>query len=353
MTGQLEPGAGELIVRPGGGARSASVGRAPAATAEPAGGPPPAVPPGPPAGRPRRRKTLVVSVLVIVLAGARAGAYAVLAASWEDSGGAPAAKAVTTAPVTRTTLVDTEQDDGSLGYDDQQMLRCGVRGVLTGLPAEGATVTRGHTLYRVRSPTTGRWPGRCAARSSCLTAASATTRGGRHERHPRQAAVAGRPSAAAAKPPAARRHPAGRLDRVAHPPAARRAIGAGHRDRHRGHRRGAGDLPVQQQRPARAAGHAGDEPAVGPAGPDPRRRQRDAPRRIRGAGEPDRAGPGGLVGGQPVGDRAAQRPGGPGRYRRDHGQGGPAHPAACPARPRRPGAIPHRPPPTLTGRPAR
>jgi len=91
----------------------------------------------------------VVSVLVVVLAGSGAGAYALLAAQSADSGGTPAAKAVTTALVTRTTLVDTEQDDGSLGYDDQQMLRCGVRGVLTGLPAEGATVTRGHTLYRV------------------------------------------------------------------------------------------------------------------------------------------------------------------------------------------------------------
>src|SRR5262249_34327160 len=177
MTGQLEPGAGELKVRPDGDARSASVGRAPAATAEPAGGPPPAGPPGPPAGRPPRRQTPVVSGLGVVLAAAGAGADAALAASGEASGGAPAAKAVTTAPVTRTTLVDTEQDDGSLGYDDQQMLRCGVRGVLTGLPAEGATVTRGHTLYRVRSPTTGRWPRRCAARSSCLTAASATTPG--------------------------------------------------------------------------------------------------------------------------------------------------------------------------------
>src|SRR5215472_7265523 len=145
MTGQPEPGAGELAVRTDGDAPAAS---APAAAPEPAG-PPPVVPPGPPAGRPRRRRTLVVSVLVVVLAGSGAGAYALLAAQSADSGGTPAAKAVTTALVTRTTLVDTEQDDGSLGYDDQQMLRCGVRGVLTGLPAEGATVTRGHTLYRV------------------------------------------------------------------------------------------------------------------------------------------------------------------------------------------------------------
>src|SRR5215475_11332149 len=114
MTGQPEPGAGELAVRTDGDAPAAS---APAAAPEPAG-PPPVVPPGPPAGRPRRRRTLVVSVLVVVLAGSGAGAYALLAAQSADSGGTPAAKAVTTALVTRTTLVDTEQDDGSLGYDD-------------------------------------------------------------------------------------------------------------------------------------------------------------------------------------------------------------------------------------------
>src|SRR5215831_6705372 len=134
MTGQPEPGTGELAVRPDGDARAASAGRAPAAP-EPAGGPPPPVPPGPPAGRRRRRKTLVVGMLVIVLAGAGAGAYALLAAQPADTGGTPSAGAVTTAPVTRTTLVDTEQDDGSLGYDDQQTLRSGVRGVLTSLPA--------------------------------------------------------------------------------------------------------------------------------------------------------------------------------------------------------------------------
>ncbi|HEV8163951.1 MAG TPA: peptidoglycan-binding protein, partial [Actinomycetota bacterium] len=46
-------------------------------------------------------------------------------------------------------LVDTEQEDGSLGYDDQWTLRSGVRGVLTALPDEAATVSRGQTLYRV------------------------------------------------------------------------------------------------------------------------------------------------------------------------------------------------------------
>jgi peptidoglycan hydrolase-like protein with peptidoglycan-binding domain len=149
MTRQPEPGPGELAVRPDGSLPAASTDDAPAAAPERAGEPPPAAAPGPPAGRPRRRRTIVVIVLALVLAGAGAGAYAVLAGQSADSGSTTAAKAVTTAPVTRTTLVDTEQGDGSLGYDDQQTLRSGTRGVLTGLPAEGATVTRGHTLYLV------------------------------------------------------------------------------------------------------------------------------------------------------------------------------------------------------------
>lgn len=89
----------------------------------------------------------MAGVLVVVLAGAGAGGYALLAD--RPSSLDATAKAVTTAAVSRTSLVDTEQEDGSLGYDDQWTLRSGVRGVLTALPDEGATVTRGHTLYRV------------------------------------------------------------------------------------------------------------------------------------------------------------------------------------------------------------
>jgi len=103
----------------------------------------------PPARRPRRRKALVASVLVLLLAGGGAGAYAVLSSRWSNSDSTVAVKAVTTAAVTRANLVDTEQDDGSLSYDDQQTLHAGNRGVLTALPDEGATVSRGQSLYRV------------------------------------------------------------------------------------------------------------------------------------------------------------------------------------------------------------
>src|SRR5262245_26670797 len=152
MTPQREPGPGELALRsdPTGPVPSTDGGQAPVTAPERAAPPPsPATPPGPPAGRPRRRRILVAGLLVVVLAGAGAGGYVLLDDRSSGSDATTAAKAVTTAAVSRTNLVDTEQDDGALGYDDQQTLRSGVRGVLTALPAEGATVSRCQTLYRV------------------------------------------------------------------------------------------------------------------------------------------------------------------------------------------------------------
>jgi peptidoglycan hydrolase-like protein with peptidoglycan-binding domain len=102
---------------------------------------------------------LVVGVLVMVLAGAGAGGYVLLADRPSSTDATTAAKAVTTATVTRANLVDTEQEDGSLGYDDQQTLRSGVQGVLTSLPDEGATVRRGQTLYRVDDQPVTLWYG--------------------------------------------------------------------------------------------------------------------------------------------------------------------------------------------------
>ena len=53
-----------------------------------------------------------------------------------------------TAPVTRQTLVDTDEVDGQLGYGDPVGLR-GPAGMVTWLAAEGATVSRGKPLFRV------------------------------------------------------------------------------------------------------------------------------------------------------------------------------------------------------------
>ncbi|MBA9004769.1 peptidoglycan-binding protein [Thermomonospora cellulosilytica] len=55
-----------------------------------------------------------------------------------------------TADVERTTLRETEEVSGSLGYGDARPLTAsGGRGTLTWLPAQGATVERGEPVYRV------------------------------------------------------------------------------------------------------------------------------------------------------------------------------------------------------------
>jgi peptidoglycan hydrolase-like protein with peptidoglycan-binding domain len=159
MTRQAKPDPGELAARPGGTVPpvppipSADGERAPVTAPERAAQVPfPATP-----GR-RRGRIVVAGLLVVVLAGAGAGGYALLADRPSGSD-ATAVKAVTTAAVSRGNLVDTEQEDGSLGYDDQWTLRSGVRGVLTALPDEAATVARGHTLYRVDDKPVTLWYG--------------------------------------------------------------------------------------------------------------------------------------------------------------------------------------------------
>ncbi|GAB3989004.1 peptidoglycan-binding protein [Actinoallomurus acanthiterrae] len=55
----------------------------------------------------------------------------------------------TTAVVTRTDLVETDQEQGTLGFDGARTLQSSASGVLTAEPAEGTTVTRDQKLYGV------------------------------------------------------------------------------------------------------------------------------------------------------------------------------------------------------------
>jgi peptidoglycan hydrolase-like protein with peptidoglycan-binding domain len=99
---------------------------------------------------PRRRRLLsVVAGLLVVAGAAGVGGWVVLADRSSDDNTAAAAPAAVTAPVKRTTLVDRERYDGTLGYDDQHTVAAGARGTLTALREEGATVKRGQTLLRV------------------------------------------------------------------------------------------------------------------------------------------------------------------------------------------------------------
>ncbi|GAA3618099.1 peptidoglycan-binding protein [Nonomuraea rosea] len=74
------------------------------------------------------------------LGGATAGAPQQTAA-----GGLPPA----TTKVTRQTLVDTQTKAGTLGHGPQTVLSSKLAGTLTRVPAVGATVKRGKTVYRV------------------------------------------------------------------------------------------------------------------------------------------------------------------------------------------------------------
>jgi peptidoglycan hydrolase-like protein with peptidoglycan-binding domain len=85
------------------------------------------------------------------------GGLAVIAAGalWSTASG-PSATAsstpstgTTTATVTRTDLVETDQEQGTLGFDGARTLQSSASGILTAEPAEGTTVSRDQTLYGV------------------------------------------------------------------------------------------------------------------------------------------------------------------------------------------------------------
>jgi peptidoglycan hydrolase-like protein with peptidoglycan-binding domain len=91
-----------------------------------------------------RRRWLVVgagvaAVVVVIVVVASSGS------SNNPTGGAAPA----TASVERRDLVNREDVTGQLDYDDQSTLAGQIQGTVTWLPAEGRTVRRGGTLYRV------------------------------------------------------------------------------------------------------------------------------------------------------------------------------------------------------------
>lgn len=113
-------------------------------------GRPPTV--GPPS-RPRRGLGRRVAVVAVVVAAAGAGFAAVNGAGLldgrADPAGASAALPPATATVTRETLKDTEEADGELGHGPVTTAVSRRPGTITWLPAAGAAVSRGRSLYRV------------------------------------------------------------------------------------------------------------------------------------------------------------------------------------------------------------
>jgi membrane fusion protein, multidrug efflux system len=121
-----EPRAGELVT-------------AGPMTAEPGG------------GRRRRRRTRVAVLGAVTALAAAGGLLAVTraGAGGDDTDQAATALPPATAEVSRQDLVQTQQADGTLGYGDTREIASGMPGVVTWLPAEGSTVTRGEALYRL------------------------------------------------------------------------------------------------------------------------------------------------------------------------------------------------------------
>lgn len=129
----------------------------------PTASPPPADDKSRPA-RARRGRGVRRAVIGLVVVGVfAAGGWYANQAGWlermaDQLGGEEAQAAAkpklppATAEVTERTLVETEEAEGTLGYGDEQELSGGggaQGGVITKLAAEGRTVKRGETLYRV------------------------------------------------------------------------------------------------------------------------------------------------------------------------------------------------------------
>jgi peptidoglycan hydrolase-like protein with peptidoglycan-binding domain len=95
----------------------------------------------------RGRAVLLGAGAALVVA---SGAAAAVGFGGADASTAPrSALPPATVTVARGTLVQTETVDGTLGYGDPVAVKAQGGGTLTWLPAEGATLTRGTTVYKV------------------------------------------------------------------------------------------------------------------------------------------------------------------------------------------------------------
>jgi len=106
------------------------------------------------AGANRRRRSsrrpVVWGAVTVLVAVAAAGGAWFIATTGADAGREPATNLPpATARITKEDLAETETVDGTLGYGDERLATSGLPGVVTWLPAEGSTVSRGKPLYRV------------------------------------------------------------------------------------------------------------------------------------------------------------------------------------------------------------
>jgi len=94
------------------------------------------------------KRALLGVTAIVLLAGA--GTAAALGVGGDPAVNTAVDTAPHTTPITRGTLTQTEDVDGTLGYGDTTTITArGAGGTLTWLPAAGATIPRGGTVYRV------------------------------------------------------------------------------------------------------------------------------------------------------------------------------------------------------------
>lgn len=95
-----------------------------------------------------KRTAGVVAGVVVV--GAVAAAITVFNLPEKEDNADPGSTApAATADIAKTTLVDRESHDGTLGHGDTITISARGSGTVTGLPPQGSTVKRGAALYRI------------------------------------------------------------------------------------------------------------------------------------------------------------------------------------------------------------
>ena len=103
-----------------------------------------------PGRRRRRSRTPVVLVTAAAVVVVGAGVAAAIGFGGRDRGTAAASTLPpATAQVTRQTLVDSQSEDGTLGYGATHGLGAKQAGTITAMAGTGATVKRGQALYSV------------------------------------------------------------------------------------------------------------------------------------------------------------------------------------------------------------
>lgn len=97
--------------------------------------------------RRRPNRLLLLAGLGVVLLSCGVATWALVTRAPAAAGNASGTPAAATAPVTRTTLVQRQQLNGTLGYAGSYAIPGPGSGVLTWLPQVGQTVSRGQQLY--------------------------------------------------------------------------------------------------------------------------------------------------------------------------------------------------------------